>query len=71
VKTGLNEPLESLLSSFSQYDLLLRFIMIKDAISKGFPFHNPAVKTGYENLGQLAIKEEAAGKLRVFALVDV
>jgi hypothetical protein len=30
--------------------------------------HSPIM---VENVGQLALKEEAAGKIRVFALVDV
>lgn len=71
VAVGLHEPLEALLASFGQYKLLLRFIMLKEVNEKWNPFVDFSFKEDYTNMGQLAIKEEAAGKLRVFALVDV
>jgi len=57
-----------LLRSFDQIKLFLRFNFIKE--SQVLPKYEP-LKSDYPSLGQLAIKEEAAGKLRVFALVDV
>lgn len=35
------------------------------------PTDSPFKKEGSEKVGQLALKEEAAGKIRVFAMVDV
>jgi hypothetical protein len=57
-----------LLRSFDQTKLFLRFNFINE--SQVLPKYEP-LKSDYPSLGQLAIKEEAAGKLRVFALVDV
>lgn len=54
--------------NFGQIKLFLKFKFIKE--STGLPIGEP-LKDSYPSMGQLAIKEEAAGKVRVFALVDV
>jgi hypothetical protein len=68
IREHLDHHVEELLLSFKQTKLFLRFQFIKD--STILPRSEP-LKDRYPSMGQLAIKEEAAGKLRVFALVDV
>jgi len=68
VREGLDHHVEQLLISFDQTKLFLMFKFIKE--SKSVPIGQP-LKDGFPSLGQLATKEEAAGKVRVFALVDV
>lgn len=65
---GLDLAIETFLRSIGQSKLLLAFNRLKDL--KYAP-HRDASKDVYGLMGQLAIKEEAAGKIRVFALVDV
>lgn len=43
----------------------------QDLLNSGFSLSTKLGKTSVGCLGQLSIKEEAAGKGRVFALVDV
>jgi hypothetical protein len=68
VREGLDQHVEDLLLNFDQFKLYLKFKMIKEG--NNIPIGSP-LKDEYPSLGQLAIKREAAGKIRVFALVDV
>jgi hypothetical protein len=68
VREGLDQHVEDLLLNFDQFKLFLKFKMIKEG--NNIPIGSP-LKDEYPSLGQLAIKREAAGKIRVFALVDV
>lgn len=65
---GLDTAIETFLRSIGQSKLLLAFDRLKNL---RFAPHREASKDVYGLMGQLAIKEEAAGKIRVFALVDV
>jgi len=65
---GLDKHIETLLCVFKQSRLLLAFDRLKN--TKYAPV-SPPEKEDYPSMGQLATKEEAAGKIRVFALVDV
>lgn len=66
---GLGGTLRNILSSLGQQRLEIYAAMIQESkliLAKAFDCKAET----YRSLGQLAIKEEAAGKLRVFALVD-
>jgi len=66
---GLGETLRSMLDTIGQSRLMIYSTFIQESkliLAKAF---DSKAET-YRSLGQLAIKEEAAGKLRVFALVD-
>jgi len=65
---GLNIPLLKLLTVFKQDRLKIYFEGIRDC-RMPLPTHHEKKEDGL--MGQLSIKEEAAGKVRVFALVDV
>lgn len=65
---GLDTAIEDLLRAFNQSKLLLAFDRLKNL--KYAPIREPS-KDVHGLMGQLAVKEEAAGKIRVFALVDV
>jgi len=78
--SGLSKPLKTIASYFGNRDFIDLFeanIELRDAIRASgvpegiWPYPNPSTKTGLVGLGQLSIKEEAAGKVRVFALVDI
>jgi len=64
---GLDVPLRGLLQEFKQFDLLEKFDFFLRAFK---PTRNISRKEN-ESQGQLACKLEPAGKVRVFALVDV
>jgi len=67
VDKGLDLPLLKFLGSIGQDKLFLMFKLIQEnPYTKGH-----STEKDYYSMGQLAIKEEAAGKVRVFALVDV
>jgi len=69
VNVKLDTPLKALLQGLGQSRLKLYFTFIQEF---NFPIKNFDCKISeYPSLGQLATKEEAAGKIRVFALVDV
>jgi len=69
VNNKLDIPLKALLQGLGQSRLKLYFTFIQEF---NFPIKNFDCKISeYPTLGQLATKEEAAGKIRVFALVDV
>lgn len=67
VKANLDSYLLVLLQSFKQDDLYHMFLNIRDC--KKIP--ESVDKQHFLNMGQLSVKHEAAGKIRVFALVDV
>jgi len=67
---GLDIPIKRLFTLMGQNKLLAFFELIQKHNYPAFP--NVKVDApSAETLGQLAFKEEAAGKIRVFALVDV
>jgi len=68
---GLDVHIESILKGLNQLKLLAFFQLIKDKqLSEEV---HPVLKENKSTstMGQLATKEEAAGKIRVFAMVDV
>lgn len=68
---SLDKPLKILLEEFDQNRLLNIFNFVQqDPVSMSDSYDEFRKDSG-TSLGQLSIKEEAAGKVRVFALVDV
>jgi len=65
---SLIEPMKSLLTEFQQHRLLAYIDVILNSNFPSLPI-TKAQTLGY--MGQLSCKEEAAGKIRVFALVDI
>jgi len=65
---GLLQPLRTLLDSFNEKRLWTYSYYLSE--TKTFRGCNIDSKSELYPMGQLAIKEEAAGKIRVFALVD-
>lgn len=66
---GLDIPMKRLFKVLGQEKLLAFFNLIQENNYPSFPdvkHHN-----GANSLGQLSLKDEAAGKIRVFALVDI
>jgi len=78
VEAGLDGHVESLMDSMKMFRLRGLWNIVRDVSHLGTPpvgrdhFSNHKRLGGIaSNVGQLALKKEAAGKLRVFALVDV
>lgn len=68
---GIDKPLLEYLSATGQTSLMLTFMHIREMFEK-FPYSKTGQKERLNrDVGQLSMKEEAAGKIRVFALVDV
>lgn len=72
MRNKLDKPLLTLLGAIGQDELKRNFMFISDlpkwagrVVSVDDKIEN------YPTLGQLSTKEEAAGKIRVFAMVDV
>jgi len=71
VSVGLDKPLLRFLDCIGQTKLYLMFKLIQENPYSKVTIQSLSPKEDYLCMGQLATKEEAAGKIRVFALVDV
>jgi len=72
VRNKLDKPLLTLLGAIGQDRLKLNFMFISDLPKWAGRVASVDTKIdNYPTLGQLSTKEEAAGKIRVFAMVDV
>lgn len=68
---GLDKPLKTYLRETFQGRLEIYFSFIQECSFLNNLPKSEFMKSSYPSLGQLSIKEEAAGKVRVFAMVDL
>lgn len=71
VALGLGKHLEVLFECFGAHRLSLLWDLLKDLHGLNKPTSQFVKKSWGGLMGQLSTKEEAAGKIRVFALVDI